>query len=677
MIQLPQSRIWEKANNSNLFGTMFVTKNLTFDEEGYLKLSYSPRGIIDESIDADVGLPVTIVRGEDYPYFLGTSDETFDAEYELLDTRPTQIATAGVTAPGIDGDAKYISGQLIVSSSTDVDYYTDSTNTWTDTNISLTSGVQHPIESFISLAAVAIANGNTVRLYQSPLTATPTLIRTLTIPSDFEIIALKYFNQNLYIATNNVFGGKAYMFVWNGLGSAAQSAFEVDSNILFNLESYRGTIVGLSGSGALLSFNGSGFDLLAAFPIYYTDMSISGDGNPRIYRNSILSNDEILYILFTNSINDSSPSGTLTYQPEGVWCFDPKVGLYHRYSTSASLTLIESIVSGSVNTTNNTITVTSAPVTGTEVVFTEQFGLAPLVNGTKYYVIKVDSTTIKLAETLADALANNPIDFTSVSGTNKFTFYPNVDFGQFYSDRAFSLYVIERPVQNRLYGTDAIFGFEVFRRDNTGNYNTYNVSVFGVESRGYFITPQILSPEVKDDFNELTLKFVPLKHETDKIIIKYRTTDDVRDFITLGDWGITWTSSTTFTTTQEAWAEAKTAYDAGKKYEVEILTGGGAGILAHIQNITESSGTYTVTIDETYDNYVSGDIGKAIFRNFIKFKTIEYDTSEGSDAQRGLLFEQLGVKGKFIQIKVELRGENVKISDLLVDNIYRLAAYAR
>ncbi len=676
MIQIPNNQIWQKANNSDLFGTIYITKNVTFDDEGYLSLSYAQKTAIDESIDSDFALGISIIKGQDYEYFIGTSDDAFEMSDEILDERPVQITDSGVTSPGFYGDAKYVGGILVVASNTDVDYYTDSTNTWTDTNISLTSSVQHPIESFLSLSLIAIANDNTVRLYISPLTATPTLVRTLTIPTDFEITAIRYFNQNLYIATNNVTGGHAFMFVWNGLGSAAQSAYEVDSNLMFNLVVYKDSIVTLSGSGALLRFNGSGFTMMDAFPIYYTDMSLSGDGNPQIFKNTIQSSTELLFIAFANSINDSNPDGTLTNQPDGVWCYDENVGLYQRYSSTNSLVVNQTVIQANVNTTTNQITVTSAPVTGTEVIFTEVFGLAPLVDGNIYYVININSTTIKLAETYQDAIDGNAIDLTSAGSTNRLTFCPEIDYGQFYSGRANALTLIERPVQNRVYGTEAIWATEAYRRNNTGLYDSLHVAARHLYNRGYFVTPKILGSDVTSDYNTFTLKYRPLLNERDKIIVKYRLEDDNRDFISYEDWGITWTSSTTFTTTQEKWSEAKEAFDNSKKYEVEILTGAGAGILAHIENITESGGTYTVTLDETYANYTSGDIGKAIFRNYVKFATIEYGSSDG---ESGYIEKQIGEKGKFIQFKIELRGkgQEVKIEQLLVDDIYRLSAFTR
>jgi len=62
-------------------------------------------------------------------------------------------------------------------------------------------------------------------------------------------------------------------------------------------------------------------------------------------------------------------------------------------------------------------------------------------------------------------------------------------------------------------------------------------------------------------------------------------------------------------------------------------------------------------------------VGVAIFRNWIKWKTVEYGDS---NANQYFLAEHIGAGGKFLQLKIELRGVSVRIEELLVDNIFRL-----
>jgi hypothetical protein len=129
-----------------------------------------------------------------------------------------------------------------------------------------------------------------------------------------------------------------------------------------------------------------------------------------------------------------------------------------------------------------------------------------------------------------------------------------------------------------------------------------------------------------------------------------------------GYWRATWTSTTTFTTTQADMASAVVGD------EIEILRGAAGGLLAHITEIVNNSGTYTVTIDETFDQYITGDVSTFVFRNWTKFAVIDPTNT------LGYLNEKLDAKGKFIQFKVELRGLGVQIEEMKVDNKYLLPA---
>lgn len=667
MITLPsQNKQWSKANNSDLHGNIAITKGITFDQEGYLKLSNSSRCVMDETVDTDFNNPAVILFNEDYGYFTETWENAFQVNSEVLGVRPTEIATAGVPLGDTQSDAVWFGGLMVVSQDTDVDYYDPSANTWTDTNITLTatSQSQHPVVNFLSLSALAIADVNTVKVYENPLDATPTLLNTLTLNADFYITGMCYFNQNLYIGTMHRYGGHAYLFVWNGQGAAAQSAYEVDSNMIFSICVHKDSVVLLTANGSLLRFNGSGFTPLDHFPIYYTDRALTDETNIGMYKNIMKSNGDLLYILFADQRNTT----LLLNQPDGVWCYDDKVGLHHRYSLSNALVGIETISTANVDVDTNAIVVaTPGYVTGTELFYRANGGTAitGLTDETKYYAISVDATHIKFASTKALAVANTPIDLTG-TGNNSQTIvaFPNIDYGQFYNNRTMALCVIERPVAKTQYGTDLIWGAEVNSRTDSSSADAKLGSVTGaVESRGYFITPKVFSSNITDTFNNIVLKYSKLQSELDKIIIKWRTVDDRRDSVVISastDWKATWTSSTTFTTTQADFANAVVGD------EVEFLRGAAAGLLAHITSIS-GSGTYTVTIDETYENYTSGDLSRFVFRNWTKFATIT-----SSDLPNGYFSKQLGETGKFIQLKVELRGIGVRIEELQIDNFYQL-----
>jgi len=648
------------VNSSDLKGNIYVVKGMHFDDEGYITLSNVTKACINESQDADFDQSSVIVYNGDLgSYVTQTWDKPYTIDTDFLSTKPVENTDAGFPGGGSGTDATWFGDKLVYTEPTDVTYWDSPTNAWVDTNLSLTSGAKHPIENFRNLNYVAIGDVNAVKLY-SAISATPTLVRTITLPADQTIKAMKYFNQNLYIATNSDYSEESFVFVANGLSTAYQSAYKIDATDIFDLEVYQNTVVAYASNGAIYYFTGTAFSILCAFPIFYTERILSGIG-----QNTLKSNGDVLYVSFS----DNADNNKLLNQPEGIWCYEPKVGFYCKYPFSISTTIADTINTTDVDTGTGQITVADSWITGTEVIYRANGGTAigGLTDETKYYVIRVDATHIKLATTLANANAGTSITLTGTGGvTQELVFFPKTDYGQtFTSNRAYALSTVDIQVTNSEFGIDIIWSAELGRRTAYTATGYLGSTSYLFESRGYLVTPRIFSEEITDQFNNFVLKWKPLKYEEDKIIVKYRTSDDNRDIVDLNDggWDITWTSSTTFTTTDTNWADAV----AGD--EVEVLSLAGAGLLAHISTIAENAGTYTVTIDDAFTEYVTGDYSKAIFRNFKKLLTITTSTPEND---YGFKSVQIGAIGKFIQIKLEARGRQVKIEQLKIDNKYQL-----
>ena len=464
------------------------------------------------------------------------------------------------------------------------------------------------------------------------------------------------------------------LYIWNGTTTMAQNSYEVNAAEIFDVCVWNSSVVLTTSGGELLQFNGGGFRQLAVFPIYNKDQVLASPGqyggNPVMCKNTLQATDKVIYINFADSINYYKK---LLNMPSGIWCYDPNVGLYHKYSNTISQINIEIVTAVNINTTTDIVTIVSAPITGTEVFFVAGTALTPLVSDQKYFVIKLSATTIKLATTKTNALSNIAIDLTLVTGNlNKFIFLPNVDYGATI-DGGDSGFVL--PMNNTglktIYGTDVIYGTDLLLRDGTSGINKgfLITTTPNAESRGYFTTPKIYSNNITDKFNKVTLKFAPFTSDLDKIIIKYRVVDDMREYINLVtpgyNWECMWTGINTFTSIQPDLVNAVIGD------EIEILRGAAGGLLTHVTNISVNAGTYTITIDENFNNYLTGDKSTFVFRNWKKFTTISYGDN---NALNSYFSEQLGMNGKFIQLKIELRGIGIRIEELLIDNIYHLKA---
>jgi microcystin-dependent protein len=141
-----------------------------------------------------------------------------------------------------------------------------------------------------------------------------------------------------------------------------------------------------------------------------------------------------------------------------------------------------------VNVTTNVITVIAndSLFTGTTAVLSTTGGApAGLTAGNTYYVIRVSSTEIKLATTLANAIAGTAIDITS-QGTGIHTLtvtYTNRAIGSIAGEESHSLTVAEIPAHNHVVETvqtasqNSLGGGDT--RANSTNKNTQNTGGSG------------------------------------------------------------------------------------------------------------------------------------------------------------------------------------------------------
>jgi len=133
------------------------------------------------------------------------------------------------------------------------------------------------------------------------------------------------------------------------------------------------------------------------------------------------------------------------------------------------------------------------------------------------------------------------------------------------------------------------------------------------QKRGYFVTTWFNSQEIQDKWARIWTTFRRFLTSTDKMIYKYRLSEEDPILAT-----ITWVSTTQFTTTTNvsAYAPTQAPFNGTTGGEVEVLQGTGAGSCTHISSITELAGTYTVTLDTA----VTGVTGtaKVRFQKWIK-----------------------------------------------------------
>jgi len=680
MISIPnkQTRQWVQNNKTDLAinSNVYISKNINFDEEGYLKLSPRTRNIFDEdtyaNLSTNVGDPLISISYYDATaryYILGTKNIYYTSSDFF--TSLTQDAGAGVPTLSTSGrsDSTSFNGLLHVANGTDV--FTTDGSTWTKSYD--TSGARL-IEVFVNKNELAVGKTNTIELVSTSYV----LDITLTIPSQFSITCMAWKNNRMYIGTTHLDNGEAMLFEWDGATTEANNAYSVGANTIYSLTPYKNGVAFMTSEGQLMYFSG-GVQELANLPVYYTDMQwqSTGDSTPvnrRVLPRGLIAEGDILYValhgILTVANDDDSEPNFYSNFPSGVWCYDPKVGLYNKYTIGGAMRLKTSaITTANVNTTTDIITVSgvTVPDTGTPLFYDDGDDgsgtwITPIKFRKRYFTIKQSSTTLKVATTYANALAGTAIDLTGTGVNTQFiVFDPNSDFGGI-QNRPSVVYPLRRGNSNagtvRSDGTKFIIGGSVAKTTNTYK-TTISVVAEQQEGRGYAVFPKLYSENIQDNFQTAVVRCRDFINADDKAIVKFRTEDEiVLDFNTNLTTGGVWASTTSFTTTDDL-----SAAEVGD--EVQIVRGSGAGYTAHITVLSYSAPTYTVTIDETIQNITVADTFRFYIHNWKK----GWEMTSTDNQYKEVAIDNAK---KWVQIKIELRGINTTLEDITVKNVKQL-----
>jgi len=683
MFKIPQaSKEFVQDNSSDRKGNVGLTKNINFDDKGYLKLSDRTTIIGDSSTMTNLvnGIcPVRVIEDANSRLFAVANKNVYNtstifssAQDAITDWSQNTETNSPVMSQFDQSDMLKVNGQLLVTNGTDDVFEESFEDPWTVHNVSEVCELMCVFESENSLA---LSDDNVVRLVSIPDWSFDVTVE-LTLPEDYRVTCMAYNNQKLYIGTRATDGGTSRIFEWDGQVGSYNTSYIVPAMGVLSMDAYLNGIAFVD-SEANLWYCSGGLQKLDMFPRHPNDKrqltSSAFDGNGVFPRGLRVDGDNI-YI----AINPRKFSGTNNPPPQwssrfpaGVWCFDPTNKLHLKYTLGESAqTATDAIATSSVNTTTDIITVAGAtvPETGTPCFYySSSTFITGLKDATRYFVINVSSTTLKLALTHSDAMSGTAIDLTGTGFASQYlTFNPNSDFGctlWYYG----GIYLpkednILRSMPSTVTNEILVGGAIQTGTSTTQSTTCISASQTGLENRGYWETPKMESSNILDKFTSLVKKFKQLETEEDKIIVKYRTRDNTLSNAVLvqvnNSENITWVDSTSFTSTSDLSLVA-----VGD--EVELIAGVGAGYLAHITEITESSGTYTVTIDETVAGVSADDRAIAIFANWTKLGVIDVNSD---DNDYGFGKFNIGVNAKWIQFKFELRGQGITVEELIVNN---------
>lgn len=659
-------------NNSDKNGNIWYTKNISFDELGYIKNSHRTVQICDEAGNNNFDVPVSLNRYSSGSYQVITTDNAFNVGLSSTFSITT-TENSGTNEPNgtINSHGVAWQGRIHASESTSVVSKAidgSASATWTDRITSLTAGVRHFLEIFVNRLSICVTNGNVIKQYDTSYSGTT----DLTIPSDFEAVGLAYNDNQMgvitrFSAATEGQNKEAYFFLWNGSDTSASGGWGVGSEACIAICAYKSSFLILTKAGQLKYFNGGGFEDLASFPFYFSDV-IYGDFLNQKGRGSLMWVDgDVVYINLSTAIGTYNKNRERQLQncPSGLWCFDPMVGLYHRYSPSSSQAYGFQVTDSNVDTTTNIFTVSSGTVPQTGSIaryLSATTVLGGLELNEDYYVIKTSSSTFKLAETKADAIAGTAIDITSKgSGTNGFWMFDIVDYGQTFTGEAGA---VTTTGELSMKSGDILFGSDLYDSSLSDNANL-SLSIPYLESRGYFITPKIFSQQITNNEQKLFVKYNPLR-SSDSIVVSSRIKKLKGLPVTTPQalLGATWSNSQTFYTTANL-SDALTAYQNNKELELEVIAGIGAGVCTKIVEIRLQDSQYVVTVEDEVVGVTEGAQSYFIIDHWVRKTIITSDTVTN---EMGYAEVPVGDIGSWIQFKIELIGVDVTIEELQIVN---------
>lgn len=645
MIKVPLNSEFKVQNGPETKPNIAYTKNVDFDQEGYIKLSPPMPTLTDDTATAAFGHFVDIFNYDFNSYKAITDDGIFDIELDDLTVTLDAAAPSGETESRVAG---FQSTTWIMNAGGDI-WATDGT-TWTKRN----DDTVDFFESFVSRNTWAGAVSGGVQQYaianldDSPLSTTSTG-PDLVIPSFLTPTGQAYSNYRLGIATANRQQGNAFFFTWDGTSASAGQGVPVDAPAIIDVCSYQNSWALLTSRGQLLYFNGGGFDVLANLPVYYFSESWLDTLGSDQFGKILNSDSDIIYINIGSRLEgNSDDSGILNGFYSGVLCYDPAVGLYHRYGLSHS-----HIMKQTLTPTANVYTSTGNHylLTGDIVVF----------DGIVKYAIKVDATNFKVASTYDAAIAGTN---DTVSGADTINWIARTDWCQ--AESYNNLFGCVKKIDNS-YTTaqgwiPTFAGGGLSQKDMTFD-STINILAPIFENVGTICYYKMMSSQIEDLYQSVIVKYKSLS-DGDKIVVKYKLADGYKQ-IAVGEAGdstpdvyITWTDANTFTTTKDL-----TQVEVGD--EVEFFAGAGGGSTAHISSLSEAAGTWTVNLDEDIRGGESGNKSTCRFDSFKKLGVITKDTVNQAPGQALL---RLNKTSKAIQVKLELRGRDITIEELIVNN---------
>lgn len=650
-MKIPTNNQWTQTNEGDILGVLNSTRNMTVDQAGKIQLSRKSFAHISSANTGASFDNVIAILYYGSNYIVVTSDEMYKYSNSHAVTEISSTPTLSS-----DSDAIVFNSLVHVISNNNLDSWDGGAGSGAWDNDLLAVDLNdnpHPMAIFDSLPTfkLAIADGNQVKTYDTSYNKNST---TLTLPSQFEITTMQYRNGYLYVGTRNLNGGEARVFIWSGDGADAQYEVPVGAEKVLSMTPYSSTVACVVNSGELFLINGSSKERLAALPVFFEPNIKWGksDSNQVAHRGMLTVRDSI-YI----NIEGDVYGDDLASMKSGLWVYNPSSGLNHMAAPSTDTFVKDN----SLSVSDSTITTSVAHnlINGDSVTFHNTAGLVGVSNDTIYYVEVISATELKLSTSRRALKAN---EYLTITGTptvgDELIYTPNTDYGEYKdaSGGAIGRVVLQEQL-DRNWNTDVFFASRTEDQDGTTVYtmcgltDAYNI--------GSMVTQRVYSDNITQVWKSLYAFIDGIDSDVEEAVVKYRT--EQQQSKPTQHLSGTWLNATTINSDPTATANDWGAVNIGD--EVYVVSGQGQGRSAHVTKITKTTSVYSVELDESFG--VAGKTVKVVADNWKKSGVITSTRKERDYLRAGITPE---AKGAWVQLKIELRGFQPKVSRLELIN---------
>jgi len=328
IIPSQQDKKFTQTNRGDLSGNIFVTKNINFDQEGYLKLSHAAVTQFSEDDSADFKNADALFITDEGVWFIAT--ELFRVAQIGVSLFTNRSADTNSPSPGVEDDGIYFNDTEVVTDGSVVKYQS-SAGVWTSVSVSFTTGPK-VLTVWSNANTLVTGNNNIVKFVNTSWAINATV---LTLPPEFMVTSLEANGDALYIATRHEGNGKAQLFVLNSIKTTYDGAYPIGTFEIFSVKSYGSSIIAPNSVGQLPRFNGGGFDELGVLSAYINDSEWADSQSEysRLSNRGLVVDGDVAYLSLDSS-NASSRPDYDNYFPGGIHCYDPKVGIYNRATPS-------------------------------------------------------------------------------------------------------------------------------------------------------------------------------------------------------------------------------------------------------------------------------------------------------------------------------------------------------